>query len=100
MLTKWGFIFVAPGSRPEGDRTVIERPGLTSTIVTVPEQEAAPEVARQLVAEGAQLIELCGIFGPTWAAKVVEAVDGRVPVGSVSYGVESVPGLAEAVAPA
>ena len=46
----------------------------------------------------APLLELCGIFGPTWTAKVVEAVGGRVPVGSVAFGVESVPRLAEAVA--
>ena len=98
MLNKWGFIYVAPGSSPEGDRTVVERQGLTSTLVAVPEQEAALRVAPELVDEGAQLIELCGIFGPTWTAKVVDAVGGRVPVGSVAYGVESVPGLAEAVA--
>ena len=98
MLNKWGFIYVAPGASPDGDRTVVEHGDLTSTLVAVPEHEAAVRIAPELVDEGAQLLELCGIFGPTWTAKVVEAVGGRVPVGSVAFGVESVPRLAEAVA--
>lgn len=30
-----------------------------------------------------------GAFGPVWTAKVLDAVGGRVPVGSVTYGAEA-----------
>jgi len=43
-----------------------------------------------LVADGVQLIELCGGFGPIWTAKLIEAIDDAVPVGSVAYGPEAI----------
>lgn len=55
---------------------------------------SAPEVARQLLSEGAELIELCGGFPLTAAAHVVEAVGDRVPVGHVTFAVDAVPGAA------
>jgi len=100
MFDRYGFIFLGPGTDPTVDRVVIERGGFRSTIVAVPEQSAAAPVAVELVDGGVQLVELCGAFGPVWAARVIEAIGGRVPVGLVSYGPESVAGLAALVAPA
>jgi len=40
-----------------------------------------------------QLIELCGGFGPIWTAKVIEELDGAIPVGSVGYGPEAISGM-------
>ena len=65
------------------------------SIVGIASPEQGPAAAAQLLAEGVQLIELCGAFGPTWTARVIDAVQGRVPVGAVSYGAEALPGLAE-----
>ena len=62
--------------------------------MAVPEVAAAVRVAVELVERGAQSIELCGAFGPAVTAQVIEAVGDRVPVGSVSYGAESVHALA------
>jgi hypothetical protein len=47
------------------------------------------DVAKQLVEEGVQLIELCGGFGPQWIAKVSESIQGKVPIGGVFYGPEA-----------
>ena len=91
----WGFIYLGTGSEdPAVDRAVIERGGLTTTIVAVPTREAAVDAAVELVDAGAQSIELCGAFGPVWTARVIEATGGRVPVGAVSYGEESIHALA------
>ena len=47
-------------------------------------------VAREMVEAGVQLIELCGGFGPVWTGKIIEAIGGRVPVGSGGYGPEAI----------
>jgi hypothetical protein len=56
--------------------------------VSRPEQGIA--AAKAMVAEGIQLIELCGGFSPVWAGKIIEAIDYAVPVGIVAYGPESI----------
>lgn len=68
------------------DRAVIQRGGLTTTIVAVPDRDTAVQVAAELVDAGAQYIELCGAFGPTMTARVIQAVGDQVPVGSVTTG--------------
>jgi hypothetical protein len=84
---KWAFIFLGAGQEdPAVDRAVIERGGLTTTIVAVPDPSRAAAVARELVADGAQSIELCGAFGPASVAEVLQATGGQIPVGGVTYG--------------
>lgn len=84
-MINWAFIFEAPETDPGIDRFVIERGGVRSTVVAVPEQSAVVQVAVDLVRDGVQFIELCGGFEPTWVGKVVEATGGSVPVGCVGY---------------
>lgn len=99
-FSNWAFIYLGMGTEdPAVDRAVIERGGLRTTSVAVPEKSVVVQVAVELVDGGAQSIELCGAFGPVWAAQVIEAIGGRVPVGSVTYGMESVPRLAALFAP-
>jgi hypothetical protein len=81
------------------DRLVIDRAGIRNVLVPVPDASVAAKVAVELVDDGIQFIELCGGFGPVGAAKVIEATGGRVPVGSVSFGAESIAKLAEVFAP-
>ena len=56
--------------------------------VSHPEQGIA--AAKAMVADGIQLIELCGGFSPVWAGKIIESIDYAVPVGVVAYGPESI----------
>lgn len=94
-FNNWAFIYLGVGGEdPAVDRAVIDRGGLTTTVVAVPDRSAAVRVATELVEAGAQSIEICGGLGPAVAAEVVEATGGRVPVGAVTYGVESIHSLA------
>jgi Family of unknown function (DUF6506) len=94
-FSNWAFIYLGNGGEdPAVDRAVIDRGGLTTTVVAVADRSVAVRVATELVDAGAQSIEICGGLGPAVAAEVVEATGGRVPVGAVTYGVESIHGLA------
>lgn len=84
-MISWAFIFEAPETDPRTDRFVIDRGGVRSIVVAVPEQSAVVQVAVDLVRDGVQFIELCGGFEPIWPGKVVEATGGAVPVGYVGY---------------
>jgi hypothetical protein len=94
MLNSYGFIFIANGADPTVDRLVLDRQGFRNVIVAAPDQSAAEEVAIELVDDGIQFIELCGIFGPVGTAKVIEATGEKVPIGSVNFGAESIDALA------
>jgi hypothetical protein len=84
-LTKFGFIVT-------GDRfeQLQGTPRFSMKVVGVVHASEGVEVAKAMVAEGIQLIELCGGFSPVWAGKIIEAIDYAVPVGVVAYGPESI----------
>ena len=86
---KWAFIYTLDDpSEPERRDTVG-----SLVCVGVRTVEEAPVIARQLVEEGVELIELCGGFGGAGLGAVVSAVSGRAPVGAVFYGVDASSGL-------
>lgn len=89
-LTHWGFIYMATGAPKEGQIDVAATTSCKTVLAGVPSPEYAAPIARHMVHEGAQLIELCGGFGPVWTAKIIDAIDGAVPVGSVGYGPEAI----------
>jgi hypothetical protein len=94
MIT-WAFIYEHPGTDPSADRVAVERAGLRTVLVPVPDETRAAAAAVDLIEQdGAALIELCGGFSTARAAAVVDAVGGRVPVGHVAYAVESLEGAA------
>ncbi|MFE9193365.1 DUF6506 family protein [Micromonospora sp. NPDC007208] len=92
MTVSWAYIYEHPGSDPVADRVVLDRDGQRTYLVPVPDPVLAPAVAVNLLAEGVALIELCGGFALAAAARVAEAVGGRVPVGHVTFAVDSVRG--------
>jgi len=95
----WAYIFHAPETDPAKDRLVIDRAGCRSTIVGVPDHASALKVAVELANSGVKSIELCGYFGPSGAAEVLKAVQGKVAVAPVMFGGESVLNAAKAFFP-
>ncbi len=89
-LKKFGFIVTGAGLRPQEHRATISSGPFEGLFVGVESAAQGPDVAREMVAAGIELIELCGGFGPLGTAKVIEAIDGAVPVGFVGYGPESI----------
>lgn len=83
------FIFIEAGADPERDRFDRDFPPQRTTFVPVPDETAAVAVARALVAEGVDLIELYGGFTSKGAAAVIDVVDGRAPVGIGSFTLEA-----------
>jgi hypothetical protein len=85
------YIFLGPGLNPQTDRAIIKNDQVTFTTVGIDFQhkDLVIDVAKEAIINGAQMIELCGGFGPLWIAKVNEAIHGKVPVGSVAYGPEA-----------
>ena len=96
MSYNWAYIFHAPQSDPTKDRFVIDRAGCKSTIVAVPDNATATKVAVELAKAGAKSIELCGFFGPLAAAEIYKAVEGKVALGVVMFGAESVANVMKA----
>ncbi len=95
MTSTWAYIYEHPGADADADRFVLDKNGQRSVIVPVPNASDAPTVARELQDSGIELIELCGGFDVSTVARVVEAVEGLVPIGHVTFGNESMTGVAE-----
>ncbi len=94
-LTKLGFIVTGNDLSPDRHRTVMSSPAFEMITIGVSDASEGPAVAKAMVDEGVQLIELCGGFGPIWTSRVIEAIEGKIPVGSVAYGPESINGMYE-----
>ena len=90
-FNNYAYIFLGPNLDPQKDRQTIKHENFTFTVVGMDfsEKEKVIVVAKELVAQGAQTLELCGGFGPIWMAKVSEAINNAVPVGGVFYGPEA-----------
>jgi len=86
---KWAFIYPLDDSSTQTRRDVIG----SLVCVGVPGVADAPAVAQQLVADGVEFIELCGGFGGAGLGSVISAVENRVPVGAVFFGVDAAAGL-------
>lgn len=77
------FLFLDPAGESVG-RSELEHGGTRTALVWAPDAAAAARVAGELAAGGVRLIELYRGFDLPGAARVIEAVGGRVPVGVAS----------------
>lgn len=79
------FLVLHPGTDPAVDVVAHDDPVAPSTFVAVPDVATAAEVARQVADDGIRLLELYGGLGAQGAAAVLEATNGKVPVGLAAY---------------
>lgn len=90
-FNNYAYIFLGPELNHERDHAIIKTEKMTFQTFGIDfmHKELVIDAARQAIENGAQMIELCGGFGPLWIAKVTEAIHGKVPVGGVMYGPEA-----------
>lgn len=79
------FLFLSQDANSTKNRTVIATPSVELTVVGVIDYADAVNVTKALVSDGCKCIELCGGFGFSGTAKIVEAVDDEASVGVVRF---------------
>ena len=84
-LKKYAFIVLAPDYKACLNNTVIESEKFRTEVVGVSSVEEAIIVAKELINQGVQLIELCGGFGESNASIVIDSVKSDVPIGFVGF---------------
>ena len=87
-MVNYAFIFIGESYEKQLDTKTFKM-----KVIGVADPNDAIEVAKELVKDGVHLIELCGDFGAVWAGKIIEAIDNKVPVGFVTFGMEAIEGL-------
>lgn len=83
-LSDYGFIMIDPSYKKE-EKAVLSSGIFKTTVCCVQDIDMACALAKQLVADGVQLIELCGAFKGDMPKQVIKAIDGKVPVGHMAY---------------
>ncbi|WP_375318198.1 DUF6506 family protein [Spiroplasma endosymbiont of Virgichneumon dumeticola] len=89
-LISWAFIYLNPGFNEQNNsfKTKVGPCQFQVIALDVNEKALAIDIAKRLLSEGVQTIELCGGFGPQWVTKISEAIEYKIPVGGVMYGPE------------
>lgn len=90
-LHYWAYLFLSPGFNADEHVATLQTNHCRFKTIGIDfnKKEQVIDIAKQLVIEGVQLIELCGGFGPEWITKVSEAIHHVIPVGGVFYGPEA-----------
>jgi hypothetical protein len=87
-------IYEEAGADPQADVMTIENGHGRTRVRAVAEPGHLLNLVTRLVDEGVDHIELCGGFGAVWHAAARRATGGKVPVGAIYYGFESLTSVA------
>lgn len=79
------FIVMGRDYNPTEQLVSFENEFNKSYLVGVNNMEQACEAAKDMVGKGVDMIELCGYFKAEGTEKIVEYIDGAVPVGYVTF---------------
>lgn len=82
---KAAFMFIAPKTDSQHHKATITTPVAELTVIGVQNYREAETIARKLVEQGVEVIELCAGFGNEGTAAVNRAINGQVPVGVVRF---------------
>ncbi len=83
--TKYAFIIQAPGYGMPAQGATVQSPEFHALIVGVSTQAEALAAVDVLVADGVEIIELCGAFSLEDAAEIRARAGEQVSVGVVTY---------------
>ena len=83
-FSKYGVIVQMVGVE-ENVPVEVNGPGFESTTVFVKDMEGAKEAAAYLAAKPVTFIEVCSWFKADMVPQLIEAIEGKVPVGSAGY---------------
>lgn len=81
-FSNYGFIIIDP-SYTEEQKAELKANGFTTTVYCVQDIDMACISAKKLAEKQVHLIELCGAFREEMVTKIIEAVDGKIPVGNM-----------------
>ena len=70
------FLFIAPDADPDQHKSWVKTPKVDLLAIDTKDYEAATVVAKNLVEQGIQAIELCGGFGQVGVASVCQSYTG------------------------
>ncbi|CCN34442.1 conserved hypothetical protein [Vibrio nigripulchritudo SO65] len=85
MLERYGFIVKADNYNHSEHKAKIATQGFSTNIICVSNDEEAVIVAKEMVEQGIQVIELCGGFGKESAELIITQVDAQIPIGYVTF---------------
>ncbi len=80
---QYGYLIKAPGYSLGEKQAKLESDAFTSRIVGVGSIEEACQAAKELVASGVTLLELCSGFKKNDAKTIHDAVEGQVKIGCI-----------------
>lgn len=89
-MATWAYIFEHPDTDPRTDRLTLDRAGQTTLLIPVTGPSEAAELVDELIADGVGLIELCGGFTTNDVSAVAARAAGRIPVGHVTFAMDSI----------
>ncbi|MGH3243303.1 MAG: DUF6506 family protein [Spirillospora sp.] len=87
-------IYEETGADPGTDVMTIQNGAGRTRVRAVGKPEEMVELVSRLTGEGVTQIEICGGFGAVWHAAAGREAGGKVPVGAIYYGFESLVGVA------
>ncbi len=81
-FSNYGFIMLDPSYTKE-QKAELKTDDFLTTVYCVGSIEMACESAKKLAEIDVNLIELCGAFKDEMVTKVIESIEGKVPVGNM-----------------
>jgi len=82
---KCAHIFLIPEGDSKKHHVTIETSKVKIEIYAVDSYEEGEKLCKTLVANGIVMIELCGSWGYEGAARIIKAVNKKVPVGFIAH---------------